>query len=255
MSMKRNSYINLICTICFLLFAGAGCRLKPKVKEQVDLNRNQVAYTLCYLPDSSTYILNHNSGIAYDRDQMVVRFFGEAYFKVKASLDRHFVMMFDQFRVECDSAAEFNLNAYDLQSWRGGGHPGTAAENSIRLMVKEGAVTITLGRQPVTVHTGMSIVFGEHGLFDPSYVEGVNDSTWFTGRYYYKIISLKDVAVLARRLYSKDLEFEDGFAGEMFYNFSFDPTASFVAFQQQILRNNKVDMKRVSPNTYKVFSR
>jgi ferric-dicitrate binding protein FerR (iron transport regulator) len=152
------------------------------------------------LPDSTEIWINAMSEIrfpvSFNGRTREVFVNGEAYFSVSKDINRPFIVHTGQFSVNVLGTA-FNINTY--------------SSNSPRLSLSSGKVSL----KSKTDHQSVQLSPGYEATYNPQQGNGFrvyefnarNTLAWMEGKYYFRNITLKEIAVVIRRLFDVNVQF------------------------------------------------
>jgi len=152
------------------------------------------------LPDSTEIWLNAMSEIrfpvSFNGRTREVFVSGEAYFSVRKDINRPFIVHTGQFSVNVLGTA-FNINTY--------------SSNSPRLSLSSGKVSLKskTGNQSVQLSPGYEAIYNpqQGNGFRVDEFNARNTLAWMEGKYYFRNTSLKEIAVVIRRLFDVKVQF------------------------------------------------
>ncbi|MBS0027322.1 FecR family protein [Chitinophaga sp. 22321] len=152
------------------------------------------------LPDSTEIWLNAMSEIrfpvSFNGPTREVFVNGEAYFSVSKDINRPFIVHTGQFSVNVLGTA-FNINTY--------------SSNSPRLSLSSGKVALKskTGNQSVQLSPGYEATYNsqQNNGFRVDAFNARNTLAWMEGKYYFRNTTLKEIAMVIRRLFDVTVQF------------------------------------------------
>ncbi len=152
------------------------------------------------LPDSTEIWLNAMSEIrfpvSFNGRTREVFVNGEAYFSVHKDINRPFIVHTGQFSVNVLGTA-FNINTY--------------SSNSPRLSLSSGKVSLKskTGNQSVQLSPGYEAIYSSQqgNGFRVDEFNARNTLAWLEGKYYFRNTTLKEIAIVIKRLFDVTVQF------------------------------------------------
>ena len=202
------------------------------------------------LSDSDQVILNKFSRLDCRGGGIITGFRGEAYFKLKTQRRAGPLrLVFKNIVVDCDSAAEFNVNAFRLHQPPDTGKIGLYLAHSIRFTAVRGKLTVMVDGRTLTVSPGETYLYGDNGgrYFGSASLSA--DSTWIKGRRDYIGISFEEFSSLTRWFYGIAIDNPDGLRN--FYQpFSFSTDQPFSELKADIERYGYWTLTKIRNGRY-----